>query len=160
MYQLSYAWYYLNNKIADYWRSLLYFRIGTWTSRSCELPPWNARSTPSSRLRRPLPCLRCTLRMPLFRRSGGSAHDPPFQSFWSVFLGEIQCIVFHLMLSSCVAVCVSVCMPRCGCQENVLRQRRRFFFKLCGITPDIFCKFDTNRITNSKMADKMAAVKH
>ena len=30
----------------------------------------------------------------------------------STFLGESQCIAFRLMLSSCVSVCVCVCVPR------------------------------------------------
>ena len=38
------------------------------------------------------------------------------------FLGEMQCIAFRLMLSSCVFVCVYLCVCRiCERQENGLR---------------------------------------
>ena len=126
----------------------------------------------------------------------------------------MQRIAFRLILSSCVCVCVCVsfrvCVWRvCRRQENGLRWRRRFYFRLREMTPDITCKsftqirlqisrgrtvwrpwnttigyysaiylyryfvfhwivrndtghqlwkFDTSRITNSKIADKMAAV--
>ena len=65
------------------------------------------------------------------------------------FLGEMQHIAFRLMLSSCV--CVFVCRV-CEPHENGS--------KLLELTPDIIYEFYTNQITNSNMADKMAAVKH
>ena len=71
------------------------------------------------------------------------------------FLGETQRIAFRLILSSCVCVCVCVCTP---CLWTI---GKRFeidtsFFKFSRITPKVICiKFETNRITNSQMADKM-----
>ena len=58
----------------------------------------------------------------------------------------------RVCLSVCVCLCVCVCVCRvCERLENGLRERRRFFYKLRGMTPD------TNRITNSNMADKWRA---
>ena len=67
----------------------------------------------------------------------------------------------------CMCLCVCLCVYVCVCAYAAFVDLGKQFnietsscFKLRGITPDIICKFDTNRITNSNMTDKMAAVKH
>ena len=73
-----------------------------------------------------------------------------------IFLGEMQCIEFRLMLSSyvCVGVCVGVCVyvRACACvcvcvyaafvdlRKTVWDRDVVFFFKLRGITPEIIYK--------------------
>ena len=61
-----------------------------------------------------------------------------------------HCIsLIAIVVSVCVCVCVrvcacvcglSVCMARCGRQENGLRYRHRFSFTLRGMTPNIIYK--------------------
>ena len=62
--------------------------------------------------------------------------------------------------SARAVVCVCVCMPCLWTSGKRFELETSFFLKLYGITLDIICKSLTHPITNSKMADKMAAVKH
>ena len=65
-----------------------------------------------------------------------------------------------MCLGVCVFVCVCVYAAFVGLRKTVC-DRDVVFFRLRGITPNIISKeFDTNLITNSKMADKMTTVKH
>ena len=54
----------------------------------------------------------------------------------------MQCIAIRLMLSTCVCLSVCVCVCVCVCVPHLWMPEKRF------------------EIENSKMADKMAAVKH
>ena len=74
------------------------------------------------------------------------------------FLGEMQRIAFRLMLSSCVCVFVSMCMPRLWTSGKRF-EIDRFSLNCADNTRYNLQEFDTNRNTNSKVADKMAAVK-
>ena len=45
-------------------------------------------------------------------------------------------------------------------QPFINKETSFFFTELCVMTPDISCRRLTHPFTNSKMADKLAAVKH
>ena len=45
----------------------------------------------------------------------------------------------HVCVCVCACLCACVCMPRLWTSGNCLRYRRRFSFKLLGMTPDIIC---------------------
>ena len=75
----------------------------------------------------------------------------------------MQRIAFRLLLSSCVCVCVSVCVSVCLPRLWMPGKRfeiETFFLIARNNTGYYLFEFDRNRITNSKMADKMEAVKH
>ena len=69
----------------------------------------------------------------------------------------ISPIAIDMRVCVCVCLCVCVCMCVSMCVYAAFVDARKTvevetsFFKLCGMT---------NRITNSKMEDKRAAVKH
>ena len=71
------------------------------------------------------------------------------------------CVRVRARVRACVCVCVCVCVvSRLWTSGKRFEIKTSFFFKLLGMTPDITYEFYKNRIRNSKMADKMAAVKH
>ena len=51
-----------------------------------------------------------------------------------------KCNALHFALSSCVCVCVRVCMPYLWTSGKRFEIETSFFFKLRRITPDIICK--------------------
>ena len=62
-----------------------------------------------------------------------------FKSSIMIFSRNAMHCISHY--ANVVCVCLSLCVCRvCGRQENGLRWRRRFFFKLHEMTPDIACK--------------------
>ena len=79
-------------------------------------------------------------------------------SQYALILGEMQRIAFHQMLSLCVCVCVYTAFVDDRKQFEIATS----FFRWIVHDDSAYqlYKFDTNSITNSKMADKMAAVKH
>ena len=65
------------------------------------------------------------------------------------------------MLSLCVCVCVCVCITCLWTPGKQFEIETSFLVEIVHDDSAYqLLKFDTNSITNSKMADKMAAVKH
>ena len=89
--------------------------------------------------------------------------------FVSIFRQNVTHCISHYAIVVCVCVCVRACVRArvrvCVCRicvprENGLRYRRHFVLIARISTGHNLQEFDTNLTTNSKMADKMAAMKH